>query len=172
MKKFLALILATIITFSFVGCSSKKIDENKNSSNSTSNQSQPTTKENSVTTTKEQIKPAPIEIKSIRLEENSIGVPEVYITFKNTGDKNVIFDFNVECYDAYGEVIKGYGSYDLYSGTYDTPLAPGKTTPSDWHWTLNGFDLTKSVKVSIHKYKMGNEQSVEIPYDELVWVEK
>lgn len=171
MKKLMTLILAAIITISFIGCSSKTANEQKAVTNSSVNQVEQQ-KETTVTTTKEHVEPAPIEIKSIKIKENSIGVPEVYITFKNISDKNIIFDFNVQCLDAYGEVIKGYGSYDLFSGTYDTPLAPGETSPSDWHWTLNGFDLTKIVKVSVYKYKLANEEAVRIPHDELHWVEK
>lgn len=167
----MTLILTAIITISFVGCSSKTTNEQKTATNPSVNKVEQQEK-TTFTTTKEQLEPAPIEIKSIKIKENSIGVPEVYITFKNTSYKNIIFDFNVQCLDAYGEVIKGYGNYDLFSGTYDTPLAPEETTPSDWHWTLNGFDLTKSVKVSFYKYKLENEEAVRIPHDELHWVEK
>ncbi|MCL2695077.1 MAG: hypothetical protein FWE69_01990 [Clostridiales bacterium] len=115
--------------------------------------------------------PAPIEIKNLKLDFNRAGTAQAYIQFANTSDKAiVVFDFYVKCYDAYGEVVKGYNRYDYYTGTFDDPLAPGKTSPSNWRWDMFGFDNTKTFEVAVFKYKLEGEDTVEIPDSQLVWV--
>ena len=116
------------------------------------------------------VEPAPIEIVRMKIKNNSIGTPEAYIQFKNIADKKIIFDFYVACYDAYGDLVLGYNRYTVYSGAYEDWVDSGKTTPSDWRWTLYGFDLTKTIKVAICKYKLDGEPAVIIPEDQLVWV--
>lgn len=119
------------------------------------------------------VDPAPVSIEVIRLRNNSAGTPELTMRFTNTGDKEIIaLDFYVMCYDAYGEVVKGYGRYSAYNGTYqDSPIRPGKSSPSDWYWPLYGFDNAKSVKVAVSKYKLAGEEAVEIPEKDWVWTE-
>ena len=79
------------------------------------------------------------------------------------------FDFYVYCYDAYGDVIKGYGTYDAFLGLYQDPVAPGASTPSNLQWTMNGFENTKSVEIAVVKYKLEGGETVEIPAEEYVW---
>lgn len=119
------------------------------------------------------VDPAPVSIEVVRLRNNSAGTPELTMRFTNTGDKEIIaLDFYVMCYDAYGEVVKGYGRYSAYNGTYqDSPIKPGKSSPSDWYWPLYGFDNAKSVKVAVSKYKLAGEDAVEIPEKDWVWTE-
>lgn len=121
----------------------------------------------------EPVEPAPISIQVRSLKNNSAGTPELTMQFTNTGEKEIVaLDFYVLCYDAYGEAVKGYGRYDVYSGTYqDASILPGKSSPSDWYWALYGFDTAKSVKVAVVKYKLAGEDAVEIPEAELIWVE-
>lgn len=121
----------------------------------------------------EPVEPAPISVQVRSLKNNSAGTPELTMQFTNTGEKEIVaLDFYVRCYDAYGEVVKGYGRYDVYSGTYqDASILPRKSSPSNWYWALYGFDTVKSVKVAIVKYKLAGEDAVEIPEAELIWVE-
>ena len=118
------------------------------------------------------VTPAPIGIKINKIEINSAGTPEAHIQFTNTGDKTIIaLEFNVKCYDAFGDIIKGYGRYDVYGGTYqDQTISPGKTTPSNWYWDMFGFSNTKTIEVAISKYKLEGEEAVEIPYDQQIWI--
>ncbi|MGI6670014.1 MAG: DUF6273 domain-containing protein [Christensenellales bacterium] len=114
----------------------------------------------------------PVEIKSIKVKTNSAGTPEAYIQFKNIGEKKLIaFDFDVKCFDAYGNVIKGYGRYDVYRGTYqEKALSPGKVSPSNWHWGLYGFDNTKTIEVTITRYLVEDTAAVEIPPTKQAWI--
>ena len=133
--------------------------------------------EDSDTTTSESepvatVEPAPISISINDLVRNSAGTPELYVSFTNTGDANIVaMDFWVECYDAYGDVIKGCGDYDYYAGTYDKGISVGGSSPSDCQWSMYGFDNTTDVKVGIIKYKLEGGDTVEIPENEIVWVE-
>lgn len=119
------------------------------------------------------VEPAPVSINIRSLKINSAGTPELTVQFTNTGDKEIVaLDFYVACYDAYGDVVKGYSRYDVYAGTYqDSPIMPGRSSPSDWYWPMYGFDNTKSVKVAVIKYKLAGEDAVEIPESEYVWAE-
>jgi len=119
------------------------------------------------------VEPAPVDIQINRLQNNSAGTPELFVQFTNTSDTTIdALDFYVVCYDAYGEMVKGYGRYSAYQGTYqDSPIPAGRSTPADWHWPLYGFDNAKSVKVAVIKYKLAGESAVEIPESEYVWVQ-
>lgn len=121
----------------------------------------------------EPVEPAPVSISIRSLVNNSAGTPELTLQFTNTGEKEIVaLDFYVTCYDAYGEIVKGYGRYDVYAGTYqDSPIMPGKSSPYDWYWPMYGFDNTKSVKVAVIKYKLAEEEAVVIPESEYVWTE-
>ena len=121
----------------------------------------------------EPVEPAPVSISIRSLVNNSAGTPELTLQFTNTGEKEIVaLDFYVTCYDAYGEIVKGYGRYDVYAGTYqDSPIMPGKSSPYDWYWPMYGFDNTKSVKVAVIKYKLAGEEAVVIPESEYVWTE-
>lgn len=121
-------------------------------------------------------KPRPVhlevEIASVRIGEDTIGNPEIYVVFKNTSKTETIdrIDFSVRCYDAYGAEIKPYGFYDWTDNFYDDKeLRPGKTTSSDWRWTIYGVEGTKSVKIAITKYHTTSGKAVEAPTDTLVW---
>lgn len=119
--------------------------------------------------------PTPVELKlrieSVKIKQNSIGVPELYARFTNTGSSSIDrFDFLVECYDRYGEVIKGHGIYN-YSSCYfeGSILSPNATSSKDYYWTLYGCNGTVSVKIAITKYHTTNGQTVEIPEDQYRW---
>lgn len=118
---------------------------------------------------------APVElnlrIESVIIKQNSIGLPELYARFTNTGSSSIDrFDFLVECYDRYGDVIKSHGVYD-YSSCYfeDSILAPNASSPKDYYWTLYGCNGTVSVKIAITKYHTTNGQTFEIPEDQYRW---
>lgn len=114
--------------------------------------------------------PAPIEIQVSKIQYNSIGVTEAHLRFHNTGDTPIVaFGFYVECYDAYGEIVKGYGIYDVYAGNYDIGLEPNELSSDDLYWVLHGYDNTKNVKVAVSKYLLKDGETVEIPWDQLVW---
>lgn len=113
-----------------------------------------------------------VEIASVRIGKDSIGNPEVFVVFKNTSKNETIdrIDFSVRCYDAYGAEIKPYGFYDWTDNFYDDKeLRPGRTTSSDWRWTIYGVEGTKSVKIAISKYHTTSGKTVEVPTESLVW---
>ena len=115
--------------------------------------------------------PIVLRIESVTIKQNSIGIPELYARFTNTGSSSIDrFDFLVECYDRYGEVIKSYGIYD-YSSCYfeDSILSPNATTSKNYYWTLYGCNGTVSVKIAITKYHTTNGMTVEIPEDQYQW---
>lgn len=127
-------------------------------------------------TPKPTAKPRPahleVEIASVRIGEDTIGNPEIYVVFKNTSKTETIdrIDFSVRCYDAYGAEIKPYGFYDWTDNFYDDKeLRPGRTTSSDWRWTIYGVEGTKSVKIAISKYHTTSGKTVEVPAESLVW---
>ena len=115
----------------------------------------------------------PIEITGVRLGYNSIGNPEVYVQFKNTGDKDIdAIDFYVESKDNYGEVVKPYSSYAYSAFTFqERVIAPGKSTSSDWCWTIYGADTTKSIRIGICKYHTTDGTTVEVPKNQYTWSE-
>ena len=121
---------------------------------------------------KEPAPPAPVEISINDLADNSIGTPEIMITFTNTGDVPIeALDFYVMCYDAYGEAIRGYG-YDMFTGTYQfEPIPPGGSSVNNGYWPMYGFENAKTASVAVCKYLLTGGEPVEIPYNELVWVD-
>ena len=117
------------------------------------------------------IEPAPIAISIRELKDNSAGTPELYLQFTNESDRDLVaFDFYVRCYDAYGEIVKGYNRYDVFSGIYDERLKAGTTSPKSYYYSLFGFDLAKKVEVAICRYMIDGEDAVDIPDDQLAWV--
>lgn len=113
-----------------------------------------------------------IEVVRLKLIFNSIGTPEVIAQIRNNGNVAVdAFDFYVECTDAYGEIVKGYGTEKYASCTYqETAINPGKTSSSDIAWPLYGFDTAKKVKVAIYKYHTTDGKTIKIPENQYVWV--
>lgn len=113
-----------------------------------------------------------VSIRNVKFGKNSIGTPKIYVQFKNTSAAKTIdrIDFAVECYDVYGSVVKGYGYYDYTECYYDdSRIAPGKTTPSDYYWTLYGFDETYKAKIAITRYHTTNGETVTIPEQAWKW---
>lgn len=110
-----------------------------------------------------------IIISSVRLGKDSIGSPQLYVVFKNNTSLTIDrIDFNVECYDAYGRLIKGYGFYDSSDCFYDeTKIRPNGKSSSQIYWTFYGFDGIKSVKIAITAYHTINGKSIRIP--EKLW---
>ena len=123
----------------------------------------------------------PIIVQPVKLSVNSAGTPELYVQFKNNTNETIDrLDFYVQCWNTYGEKIKGYGRYDYSDNYYEAtsddyysggPIKPGKSTPSDWYWGLYGFDETRRVKIAVHRYHTLEGSAVNIPDSELFWVE-
>jgi len=104
-----------------------------------------------------------ITISSVKIGKDSIGTPQVHIVFKNTSPSKSIdrIDFAVRCFDAYGTELLPYGFYRWTDCFYDDKeLRPGKTTPTDWRWTIYGVDGTKSVRIAITKYHTTDGKTV------------
>lgn len=123
-----------------------------------------------------------IAVLPVKLSVNSAGTTELYVRFRNDGEESIDrLDFYVECYNTYDEKIKGYNRYDLSDNYYEsdpadyyggTPeLKPGATSASDWYWGLYGFDGTTRVRIAVYKYHTTTGNTVEIPSNELIWVE-
>ena len=111
-----------------------------------------------------------ITVTKAKLDRNSAGTTEAYITLHNNGRVTVDrIDFYVKCFDAYGNHIKGYDTYDVSSCFYDELLRAGASTSSDIYWTLYGFTGTKRIEVAIISYHTQSGITVEIPEDQLVW---
>ena len=119
----------------------------------------------------EKPEPAPISVEVLSFDHNSANAPELYAVFTNTGDATIeAFDFAVRCYDSYGEVIKAFGFGDeMFGARMPYALAPGESTDSSLHWTMNGFDDTRSVEIAIVKYKLEGCDTVEISPKDAVW---
>ena len=113
----------------------------------------------------------PFEIASVSIKKNSIGTPELFVVFRNTGKKSIDrIDFAVECYDVYGNIVKGYGYYDYTTCYFESGIiGPGRSTPTDHRWTLYGFDGTRNVKIAITRYHLTDGTSVTIPENRWVW---
>ena len=178
MKKTICGLLCLLLAVSLFGCSnqgkdspSSKASAPPQSSTSSKAEQPESSKTTSSKAESSPAAPVPITIKNIKVDFNSIGVPELYADFTNTGDKDLVaFDFYVVCYDAYGETVKGFGNQEIFVGTYDAGLKPGKTSPMGFKWTMNGFSNTKTVKVAIAKYKVDREESVDVDIEQDSWV--
>ena len=126
-------------------------------------------------TTKPTPKPTPVimdvSIYSVRLDENSIGTPEIYVRFMNISQTDTIdrVDFYIECYDAYGDLIKAYNHYDMTDCFHDERLSPGKISSSDYYWTIYGCDGVKTLKVAIHRYHTTKGKTVSLSDSQLTW---
>ena len=107
-----------------------------------------------------------IVVTNATLTRNSAGTDEAYITLKNKLKVSVDrVDFYVKCYDAYGNLIKGYNHYDVSSCFYDEIIKPGESTDKDIYWGLYGFTGTKSIEVAIVSYHTITGETIEIPAD-------
>lgn len=113
-----------------------------------------------------------VSIASVSLKKNSIGVPELYVCFKNNDTSDIDrIDFSVKCYDAYGKQIKGYGYYDINECFYDDVIIKSnKTSSKDIYWIFYGFDGTASVEIAITKYHTTSGRSVEVPESQYKWI--
>ena len=112
-----------------------------------------------------------VSIYSVRLGENSIGKPEIYARFTNTSTSETIdrVDFYIECYDAYGDLIKSYNHYDMIDCFYDERINPGKTSSSDHYWTIFGCEGVKTIKIAIHRYHTTKGKTVSLSDSQLMW---
>ena len=111
-----------------------------------------------------------IVVTNATLTRNSAGTDEAYITLKNKLKVSVDrVDFYVKCYDAYGNLIKGYNYYDVSSCFYDEIIKPGESSDKDIYWGLYGFSGTKSIEVAIVSYHTITGETIEIPEDQLFW---
>ena len=122
------------------------------------------------------ITPKPVQIDvavhSVKIRKNSIGVPKLEIVFINNGKVSIDrFDFDVYCYDAYGNLVKGYDVYDYTECFYDeTVIKPGQKSKSNWFWELYGFEGAKSFRIAITKFHTTDGKTVNVPEAQRVWV--
>lgn len=136
----------------------------------------PTLEPTKMITPKPTPKPTPVKIdvtiSSVRFGQDAIGTTELYIRFTNKHASETIdrVDFTAKCYDSYGELIKGYGVYEGSNMFFEAQsIRPGKTTSSDYYYTMYGFDGIKSVSIAIQKYHTTSGRTVEISEDDLQW---
>lgn len=136
----------------------------------------PTLEPTKMITPKPTPKPTPVKIdvtiSSVRFGQDAIGTTELYIRFTNEHASETIdrVDFTAKCYDSYGELIKGYGVYEGSNMFFEAQsIRPGKTTSSDYYYTMYGFDGIKSVSIAIQKYHTKSGRTVEISEDDLQW---
>lgn len=122
-------------------------------------------------------RPTPVKldvtVSSVTFGQDSIGTTELYIRFKNTHSTDVIdrLDFTVKCYDSYGALIKGYGIYEGSQMFFDAQtIRPGKTTPSDYYYSMYGFDGIKSIQIAIQKYHTTSGKTIEVPEENYRWM--
>ena len=113
----------------------------------------------------------PIMIASARIGRNMAGVPEINVVFRNNSKFSLDrIDFVVRCYDAYGDIIKGYDRYSETLCYYQEGiLYPGKATPTNHQWTLYGFDGAKKIEIAIVKYHFTTGETVIVPEDQWKW---
>ena len=105
--------------------------------------------------------------------KDAIGTPQVCVTVKNSSKVKTIdaFDFEVHCYNTYGELAKGYSTYTAFKGIYqDGKIAPGKSSKSDWRWTLYGFDTTTNAEVALTRLHTTDGETIDIIPADQVWV--
>lgn len=131
----------------------------------------PTRSARPIYTPKPTPRPLKVSIYSVDIRRNSIGAPTVYVSFMNDGAVSVDrIDFAVECYDAYGQKVKGYDYYDYTTCFFDSKvIKPNQHSSLDYYWTLNGFDGTKSVRIAITKYHCTDGTTYTIPESEWKW---
>lgn len=114
-----------------------------------------------------------VAVDSVRIDRNSAGTTLVFVVFKNKSSTLSIdrIDFNVRCYDAYGDVIKKYGRNEILPCFYDgSVLNPSAKSHSDHRWTLYGTDGTKEVDIAIAKYHATDGTTIIVPDDQLEWI--
>ena len=113
-----------------------------------------------------------ISVYSVDIGYNSLGDPEVYVRFKNEGSVPIDrVDFDIRCYDAYGDLVKGYGYYIYSECWYEaSTIYPQSLSNSGHYWELFGFEGTRSVSIRIRKYHTTSGETVKIPSGKQQWV--
>jgi len=95
----------------------------------------------------------PMAVISWSRSENSIGIPEISITFRNVSPKTIVaFEQIFTCYDAYGKATTDYPS--LYNASYTGYMDGERILPGEevtYYWTL--YNNERTHKVSWPKMK-------------------
>lgn len=184
MKRFIIVVFAVILLFAY-GCSpSVPVAEQTVSPSSTPQpEATPTPKPTPVATPEPTPSPTPdptptpepivipLEFTSLKLDTDIIGTPEIRLKIKNNGTETIdALNFYAESYDAYGEIVKQYETYDMVSCTYqDGDISPRDQTKTV-AWDLFGISTAKTVKIAIYKYHIKDGETIEIPESQLVWI--
>lgn len=114
----------------------------------------------------------PLEVTGIALDQDSIGTTEISLMITNTGEVGIdAVQLRVEFRDAYEETVKIYGAYSYATLSYEDMIEPGKSTPSDWVWTMTGVDGIKTMRVAVQKYHTTDGNTVTINDAQLKWSE-
>ena len=89
---------------------------------------------------------APLAVIDWYRSENSIGTPEIHITFRNVSTKTITsFENKFTCYDAYGNVTT---DFSIYNGTFTGWMDDVNIKPGDeetYYWTLYSNERTMSI---------------------------
>ena len=119
----------------------------------------------------------PLEMTGIKVGSNSIGVPLVYVSVKNTSKAKtfVAFTFSTKCYDAFGNLLKAHGFGDTEQSWIwqEGSIKPGTSWSSgNWRWTLNGFSTAYRIEVWMTYLQTSDSETIRIPSSEqqvFVW---
>lgn len=91
---------------------------------------------------------SPIAIVKSNIDHNSIGIPEVYITFRNLTGKDIsALEVEFTCIDAYGKVTTDWPS--LYNGNFTGYMEDDilkAYTEDTYCWTLYSNERTASIR--------------------------
>lgn len=94
----------------------------------------------------------PVSIGGVHLGRNLIGTPRVTVGVQNWSDRTVeAVDFEIECWNSFGEPVKADGVDNVMRGTFQRPIEAGQfETP---HFDLAIADTTTRVAVRITRIK-------------------
>lgn len=109
-----------------------------------------------------------LHVAGAEIKKNRIGATELHVSFKNISKHTTIdrIDFEVKCYDVYGNLLRPYGRYDYLLCVWeDEPVRPNMITSNNG-WMMADCDTTKSVDITIVKFHTTNGQTFDIPVDE------
>jgi hypothetical protein len=105
-----------------------------------------------------------IEITGATLDYE-YGLPKLYLDFKNNTNYDIDrFDIYINCFDAYGESVDSI-PYNYY---YIKKLEKKSENSEYWQLYSNG---TSIVQFGIYKYKTSDGRTVEIPKNEIEWLQ-
>ncbi|MBH5318867.1 hypothetical protein I6N90_13765 [Paenibacillus sp. GSMTC-2017] len=94
-------------------------------------------------------KNVPVKVTKIDMYENSIGIPEPNINFKNLSTKTIdAIEIDIRCFDTFGRAVTFPGQSNLFEGiVQDVMIPPGGEEA--FSWTLNLFGNTTKINVTV-----------------------